>query len=98
MDDDGTRRGSGKGGFSSHVKASSKKLPHIKSASQAEKLSLTQKAFKSKGADNERQVAGLKFGIDTSKRLLRSGTSSEKREAKEFLSTARAFKIKNKIK
>lgn len=105
MDDDGTRRGSGAkkkasgagSVLSVGVKASANKLLHIKNDDQKRIISHTTAAFKSKGADRDRQLSGLDFGIGRAKKELRS-PDGEKAKAKEFLSTARAFKIKNKLK
>jgi len=104
MDDDGTRRGgvkkaSGKnpGGLSVAVKASSTRLPHLKTADQKRTLAHTTAQFKAKGADRDRQLSGLDFGITRAKKELRT-PGGEKERAKEFLSTARAFRIKNKLK
>ena len=105
MDKDGSRRsGSAKkktstsgSVFSASVKASGKKLLHVKTDDQKRTLSHTTAQFKAKGADRERQLSGLDFNIGRAKRELRT-PDGEKARAKEFLSTARAFRIKNKLK
>ena len=105
MDEDGTRqnrgsKSSGGGVVTKTLKASKAKLPHIKNADQSAMLDKSMYHF-SKGnkGDKERMLSGLDFGVIKAEQTLRSRernyeTLKWKKESKEFLSTARAFKLK----
>ena len=109
MDEDGTReRGNGKGGgvASKTLKPSKAKLPHIKTGDQ--QAMLDKSLFQYGKADKEnkdRMLSGLEFGEIRAEQNLKGlkgqktfDALRERKNSKEFLSTARAFKIKTRKK
>lgn len=110
MDKDGTREsGGGKklGGGSIAVKTlnpSSAKFPHIKSGEQSAMLSKSLRHFeRAVKTERERMLSGLEFGEIRAEQNLRNRENTfsamkGRKEGRDFLSTARAFRIKNSKK
>jgi hypothetical protein len=109
MDEDGTRqRGGGNGGgvVVKTLKPSSAKMPHIKTSDQ--KAMLDKSLYQYGKADKEnkdRMMSGLEFGEIRAEQNLKGlkgqktfDALRERKNSKEFLSTARAFKIKTRKK
>jgi len=107
MDEDGTRqRGGGNGGGVKALKRSANKLQHIKTGEQ--KAMLDKSLYQYGKADKEnkdRMMSGLEFGEIRAEQNLKGlkgqktfDALRERKNSKEFLSTARAFKIKTRKK
>lgn len=110
MDDDGTRQG--KGGKSGGgvpvktLKASGKKLKHIKTPEQRALLEKSVVHFEKGTKDDQaRMKRGLLEGESGAKRDLRSNRGATgfygigtTKKSKEFLSTARAFRLRGTTK
>lgn len=107
MDEDGTRQGKGgkKGGGGMTVKtlkASKSKLPHIKTGDQMAMLDKSLYQYGKADKENkDRMKSGLEFGEIRAEQNLKGlkgqktfDALRERKNSKEFLSTARAFKIK----
>lgn len=110
MDKDGTRESGGGKKLSrgtlavKTLKPSNAKLPHIKDAQQAAMLSKSISHFEKGGKlERERMMSGLEFGEIRAEQNLRNrektfSAMKGRKEGKDFLSTARAFRIKTRKK
>ena len=109
MDEDGTRqRGGGNGGSVTTLKRSANKLQHIKTSEQRAMVDRTNYAFSQKSAaEKKAAMVDLARGEMKAKDTLRRVRDYNQKDfmdlkdaqkSKEFLSSARAFRLQNKGK